>query len=149
MKRRSILLRVISLLLAFVLLSPVNVYAESMGQVQPRESEYLYYCHAYCHPIGAGRLNVYFEIGGNDVMDEIGVLYIEIYEAIDNSNFYWVRTIQYDSYPGMLAQNDDLYAQHVTYSGIPGRYYKAYVCFWAGKDGGGDYRYYWTSSIKA
>lgn len=149
MVRKSTLLRVISFLLVFVLISPVNVFAESASQVQPRESYYLIEYQAYCYPIGAGRLNVYFEVIATGVMDEIGVLSIEIYESIDNSNWYWVRTIQHDTYPGMLVENDDVYGHYVTYSGIPGRYYKAYVCVWAGKNGGGDTRYFWTSSKKA
>jgi len=38
---------------------------------------------------------------------------------------------------------------HVEYAGTIGRYYKAQLAVWAGKDGDGDTRYFWTSSQKA
>ena len=34
----------------------------------------------------------------------------------------------------------------LTYNGTAGKYYKAYVCIWGGKDGDGDTRYFWTSA---
>lgn len=45
----------------------------------------------------------------------------------------------------MLGHDAIHYSSHVDYQGIAGRYYKAYVTIWAGKDGGGDTRYFWTS----
>jgi hypothetical protein len=49
----------------------------------------------------------------------------------------------------MLGYNDYYHSAHVEYSGTIGRYYKAYVCVWAGQDGEGDSRYFWTSPVKA
>lgn len=34
---------------------------------------------------------------------------------------------------------------YVSYQGIAGKYYKAYVCIWAGKNGSGDTRYMWAT----
>ena len=57
----------------------------------------------------------------------------------------WKKTFTHDSTAGMLSYNDDFHTGHVTYNGVVGRYYKAYVCIWGGKDGQGDTRYFWTS----
>ena len=49
----------------------------------------------------------------------------------------------------MLGHNTHFYGSHVDYQGVVGRYYKAYICIWSGKDGDGDTRYFWTGSTKA
>lgn len=147
MKRRSIWIRAISLLLTLVLISPVNAYAESSTQVEARGSYYLSAYRSYCSSLGGGKVAICFEVRGTDYMDTIGVLTIEVYESINNVDWYWVRTYLHESYPGMLVEDDYMNMGYVTYYGIAGRYYKAYVCVWAGKNGGGDTRYFWTSSI--
>ena len=82
-------------------------------------------------------------------MDEIGVLSIKLYESTDNSTWTRVKTYSYENYSSMLAYDDYVHSSCVSYQGVAGRYYKAYVCIWAGKNGGGDTRYMWTSSKKA
>lgn len=146
MKNRSAFIRVLSFVLVLALMTPVNAYAESSTPVEPRGSYYLSAYRAYCCSMGGGKVNVYFEVYGTNYMDEIGTLSIEVYESVNNADWYWVRTYQHDTYPGMLVKDGLAHAGSVTYYGIAGRYYKAYVCVWAGKDGGGDTRYFWTSS---
>ena len=78
-------------------------------------------------------------------MDELGALCIEIHESTDGVNWDWVETFNFYSTEGMLSYNDDYHSGYVSYDGVAGRYYKAYVCIWGGKDGDGDTRYFWTS----
>lgn len=82
-------------------------------------------------------------------MDEIGALEIQLYESKDNENWTWVKTFDYTDYSSMLGYNNYYHDGYVEYNGTIGRYYKAYVCIWAGKDGDGDTRYFWTPSEKA
>lgn len=82
-------------------------------------------------------------------MDEIGSLSIRLYESTDNENWTWLKTFQYSDYPDMMSYDDYIRSGHVEYAGTIGRYYKAYVCVWAGKDGEGNTRYFWTSPKKA
>ena len=82
-------------------------------------------------------------------MDEIGALEIYLYESKDNENWTWVKTFEHQDYTDMLEYNDYMYMSQVEYNGTIGRYYKAYVCVWAGKDGDGDTRYFWTPAVKA
>ena len=136
--------RIVALLLAIVMLLPVGAMA-----AEARSSLYLHAYSAYVYRAGWGKIQVWFDVTGVDDMDEIGTLAIWIYESTDNENWSWVETYEYQDYAGMLGYNDYSHAGHVEYKGTLGRYYKAYVCVWAGKNGDGDTRYFWTNSEKA
>ena len=133
---------IVLLIIAFVL--PVNVFA-----VEPRASYYLEAYSAYIYPAGWGKVQVWVSVDGVGDMDEIGALQIRLYESTDNETWTWVKTFDYTDYPDMLGYDNYYHDGHVEYSGTIGRYYKAYICVWAGKDGVGDTRYFWTSSEKA
>lgn len=136
--------RIIALVLAIVLLLPVGAMA-----AESRSSLYLDSYSAYVYPAGWGKVQVWFEVDGTNDMDEIGALEIRLYESKDNETWTWVKTFEHQDYSGMLGYNDYYHAGHVEYNGTIGRYYKAYVCVWAGKNGAGDTRYFWTSAKKA
>lgn len=128
-----------------ILALPVCVDAATVDPVQPNASSYLSSYNAYIYLAGGGLVQVYFNVEGTGMMDELGALSISLYESTDNSNWTWKKTFTHDSTSGMLAYNDFFYASNVDYQGVEGRYYKAYVCLWAGKDGKGDTRYFWTN----
>jgi len=136
--------RIAALVLVIALLLPVGALA-----AEARSSLYLDSYSAYVYPAGWGKVQVWFEVNGTGYMDEIGSLSIWIYESTDNENWSWVETFQYQDNAGMLGYNDYYHAGHIEYNGTIGRYYKAYVCVWAGENGDGDTRYFWTSPKKA
>ena len=142
--KKRLILRVAAIILIVTIVLPVNAMA-----VEPRASDYLTAYTAYIYPAGWGKIQVWFSVDGTGTMDEIGALEIQIYESKDNENWYWVETFMYPDDEGMLGFNNYYYTGHVEYSGTIGRYYKAYVCVWAGKDGDGDTRYFWTTPKKA
>ena len=142
--KRSVTIKVIAILLLAVMLFPVQVFA-----VESRASAYLSSYSAYIYPAGWGKVQVWFEVNGTNDMDEIGALEIQLYESRDNETWTWVKTFDYTDNSGMLDYNDYFHMSHVEYKGTIGRYYKAYVCVWAGKNGNGDTRYFWTPSEKA
>ena len=141
-KRMPILVRITALVLALVLFVPLGASAEAM---EPRASAYLSSYNAYVYLPGNGEVRVYFNVQGTGMMDEVGVLRVELYESTDGINWYGATTFSHYNTSGMLSYNDDFHASYVTYNGVAGRYYKAYVCVWGGKDGAGDTRYFWTS----
>lgn len=143
-KKKSLLFKVTALLLVVVLLCPMPAYA-----VEPRASYYLDSYNAYPYSAGLGKIQIWFSVTGVDYMDDLGALTIQIYESKDNSTWTWVETYTNGTTPSMLAQDEIYYMSYVEYQGTIGRYYKAYVCIWAGKDGDGDTRYFWTGSQKA
>lgn len=143
-KKESLFGRVIAFFLIFAIVCPIHA-----STVEPRASNYLNTYGAYVYPAGWYKIQVWFNVDGVDYMDEIGSLSIQLYESTDNENWTWVKTYQYVDYPDMLGYDEYYYSGHVEYQGTIGRYYKAYVCVWAGKDGDGDARYFWTSAKKA
>lgn len=145
-KNTSTAVRFIALLLIFSLIVPVYANAAVVETVQPRASAYLDNYGAYVYLPGNGQVQVYFNVTGTGYMDELGALSIRIYESTDGVTWTWKKTFTHDSTAGMLSYNDDFHTGHVTYNGVVGRYYKAYVCIWGGKNGQGDTRYFWTSA---
>ena len=143
-KRMNIAFRITALILAIVFILPVGVTA-----TETRSSLYLNAYTAYIYPAGWGKIQVWFSVDGTGTMDEIGALEIRLYESKDNENWTWVKTFDYPDYSGMLGYNNYYHDGHIEYNGTIGRYYKAYVTIWAGKDGDGDARYFWTTPKKA
>ena len=136
--------RIIAILLIVAILCPINAFAN-----EARASHYLSSYSAYIYPAGWGKVQVWFNVDGTNDMDEIGALEIQLYESKDNETWTWVKTFRFEDYTDMLAYNDFTHMSHVEYNGTIGRYYKAYVCVWAGKNGDGDTRYFWTPAVKA
>lgn len=141
--KKPLTLRVIAIILVFIFVIPLNV---SAIDAQPRASYYLSAYNAYVYLPGSGEVRVYFNVSGTNYMDEIGALRIELYESTDGTNWAWVDTFNHYSTAGMLSYIDDYHSGYVSYDGVAGRYYKAYVCIWAGKAGEGDTRWFWTSA---
>lgn len=142
--RKSGLINITIAILVMILILPVNAFA-----VEPRASDYLEAYSAYVYPAGWGKVQVWVTVHGTNDMDEIGALEIQLFESKDNENWYWVDTFTHTEYPDMLGYNDYYHSSHIEYNGTIGRYYKAYVCVWAGENGDGDTRYFWTSAKKA
>ena len=141
------LLRLIALILVFAFTAPVSVSAAAPEAVSPRASYYLDAYNSYICDMGNGRMEVWFDVIGTGDMDEIGVLSIYLYESSDNRTWRWVKTFHHEDYSSMLAYDDWSHLSCVSYQGVPGRYYKAYVCIWAGKNGDGDSRYMWAIMV--
>ena len=142
--KRSVTIKLIAILLLVVMLCPMEAFA-----AESRASSYLSGYSAYIYPAGWGKVQVWVSVDGTNYMDEIGALEIQLFESKDNETWTWVKTYGYTDYPDMLGYNNYYHDGHVEYNGTIGRYYKAYVCVWAGKDGAGDTRYFWTSPKKA
>lgn len=146
--RYSFLVRTTALILIVVFCLPLFATATE-AEHSPRASYYLDSYNTYPYNAAFGKIRVYFDVTGVHYMDEIGTLSIQIFESTDQTNWTWVKTFTHDTTSGMLGYNKVYHSGYVTYSGTIGRYYKAYVCIWAGKDGDGDTRYMWTGSQKA
>lgn len=145
-KTHSVIIRLVALMLVLVLVVPANVSAAAAETVQPYASSYLRSYNSYIYPAGSGRVQVWFTVRGTGVMDELGMMTIHLYESRDNSNWTWLRSYSHENFPSMMGYDEWIHEGYVQYQGIGGRYYKAYVCVWGGKNGAGDSRYFWTDS---
>ncbi len=150
MKRiNSILLKSILFALVISFILPGTVWAAIPEKAETKESAYLAGYSAYVYPAGSGKIQVYYDVTGTHIMEDIGSLSIKIYESTDNSSWTWVKSYTNKDTATMLGHNTRYYDSYVEYQGVAGRYYKADVCVWAGKNGDGDTRYFWTDSRRA
>lgn len=148
MKKKTVALRLFALLLAIVFICPMNVSA-----AEPRASYYLDSYNAYPYAAGGGKIQIWFTVTGVEYMDDIGSLSIQIYECDTNSSniddWEWVDSFSNGNTPSILGHDKIYYSGHVDYDGTVDMWYKAYVCIYAGKNGAGDTRYFWTGAVKA
>lgn len=148
MKKRNVALRILVLVLAIVFVCPMNVSA-----AEPRASYYLDSYNAYPYAAGGGKIQIWFTVTGVEYMDDIGSLSIQIYDCATNStndgDWSFVTSFNNGNTPSMLGHDKYIYQSHVECDATVGRWYRAYICIYAGKDGGGDTRYFWTSAVKA
>ena len=144
---KSVLFKLIVCFLVVALAFPTSVSAAQNEELVPFASYYLDAYNTYICDMGRGEMQIWFEVMGTGYMDEIGVLSIQVYESTNNVNWTRVKTFLYEDNSSMLVYNDYHHMSYVTYHGIAGRYYKAYVCIWDGKDGKGDTRYKWATMV--
>lgn len=145
--KKKCYLRFIIALLIIAITMPCN--ANAISDITPRASDYLNSYNTYLYRESWGKIQVWFTVTGVNYMDDIGALTVQIYESTDGTTWTWVDTVRHTDQPNMLGHNAVYHSGHVDYRGTIGRYYKAYVTIWAGKDGNGDTRYMWTDIQKA
>ena len=92
-------------------------------------------------PKSGGKLVITVDVTGVDYMPEIGAKEIYVYESINGTDFYWVKTYESSDYPQMMGSGYIFYEDVITYQGTVGRYYYATACVYAGNSSGGDERY--------
>lgn len=139
------LIKVIALFLVISMIAPASVNAATTDPVMPLASYYLDSYSAYVYVTSSGTVQVWFDVMGTGDMDEIGSLRIVLYESSDNANWTKVKTFLHENTSGMLFEDDYYVSSHVSWAnGSTSKYYKAYVCVYAGKNGSGDTRYFWA-----
>ncbi len=146
-QKNAVLFRLASFILVLSLVAPCSAMAATTDDIQPYASRYLTAYNTYICDMGSGNLQIWFSVMGTGDMDEIGVLNIRLYESTDNTNWTRVKTYSHENYSSMLVEDDWYHSSYVSYQGVAGRYYKAYVCIWAGKNGSGDTRYMWSTMV--
>ena len=86
---------------------------------------------AYCWQIADDQFEVWFDVIAQDDMDKLGVYRIIIQKSSDGENWINVMTFLSSYYDNLLVDNEPCYGGHVTYKGVQGCYYRAYVTFYA------------------
>ena len=141
---KSMLIKLIVVCLVLSLFLPTTAMAAD-DSITPYASYYLNAYNTYICDLGNGQIQIWYEVAGTRIMDEVGVLSIELYEVKSDGSLSWIKTFQHEDYSSMLAYDTDYTFSHVSYSGSSSKTYKAYVCIWAGKNGNGDTRYMWAT----
>lgn len=144
---KSAFVKTVAFVLMLSLVSPCSAMAATGEEIKPYASNYLTLYNTYICDMGTGEFQIWYEVLGKGTMDEIGVLTIELYQVLSDGSLDWVKTFLYEDHDTMLVYNDYYHFSYVSFYGVPGKEYKAYVCIWAGKNGGGDTRYMWATIV--
>lgn len=139
------------------MLSRVTVFVFAMSILvgtalaAEQSSLYLSRYRAWLTPESGGVIDVTIEVQAVDYMDDVGALYVEIWESQDGgANWDCVTTYYNSMYPELLVQNDVLYYDTpISYEGTAGYKYYAQVCVYAGDSTGSDSRVYVTPTVVA
>ena len=137
-------IRLICLLLVFASLSAIPAYAQDPS---PRASNELSSYRAFCTQLSSTSVGVGYQVTGTGLMDEIGVNTVKVQYSSDKVNWTTAKTFQKTNYPSMIAYNTGAHSGTLTATVPSGKYYRAYVEFYAAKDNGQSVRYYYTEII--
>ncbi len=130
MKKKS---KIIILLLILSMLLSVSAVAAT------NSSAYINYTSAYISRSG-GSLSICFTIAGKNIMDNIGVTTIHLYEKTGNT-WYLVKTYSYTDYlyaDDMMKSNTSINNSSVPFNGSSTKSYYATLTFYAERNGGYD-----------
>ena len=136
--------RLICLVMTFALLMAIPAYAQ---ETSARASDYFTGYRAYCTMTSSTQLTVSYSVIGAGIMDEIGANQIKVQRSSDRTNWTTVKTFSKANYSSMIDTNTASHSSTLSCSVSPGYYYRAYVEFYAAKDGGSSERYYYTGII--
>lgn len=138
-KTRKRIHRIVALLFTVVLcLSIITPVASARGSK---------YIGNYIYEMtsdGSGIVTVWASITGVDTMDQIGAIKVVIYE-----NGVKVKTYQHTDTAGMMGYNKYYHSFHISYQGVVGRSYSAFITYQCGRDGGYDNRSVDTNTVTA
>ena len=126
--RLACLMTVMALLLA--------VPAFAAEEPAPRASHYIMSTCVYLYQNTNTEFEVWYEVIALGEMTELGAYSIRVQESLDGENWTTVRTFYASDTPSMVRENAWCHNGYVTYTGISGRYYRAYVTLFAENSSG-------------
>lgn len=143
---KRILRGLVALCLICVLFTPTVAFAAVRPPIEPQASDYLAGYYGYVSKSG-NTIQPVFGVSGTGMMEKIGATEIYLYESTDGVNYTMVKSFRHANYSNMMAYNTSGHASYMSYSGNANYTYKAYICVFAGRNGGGDARYFWAYQV--
>ena len=129
------LIRLVCLLLVFASLATIPANAAENS------------ARAYCSKASSTSIAVSYQVIGTGKMDAIGANTIKVQYSSDQVNWTTAKTFKKANYPSMIDYDTSAHGG-VLYATVPsGKYYRAYVEFYAAEDGSFSERYYYTEII--
>lgn len=140
--------KIISMLCAVMLIVILPATA-CATEIAPRASEYFGYTAVQARAAGNGKVRVEIEINATHMMDEVGASAVFIYEQKSDGTYDVVYTFRKEAYPSMIVEDSYFGFVDVTYQGIPGHRYYAYVGCYAKDSNGAETLFFSTNSVVA
>lgn len=116
------------LMIAVTLFTTTAFAAEN---VDSRASDYFMMTSTYIDRSSTSKLDIWFDVTAVDIMDLLGVRYVELQRSTDKSDWETVKTYDMANYSQMTDENTVAHADCLTYYGSSKYYYRAYVEFYA------------------
>ena len=128
------LVKLICVILAMTIFATVSVSAEA--EIDVRASDFFAATSTYIYQTTDAKFQVWFDLVGVNIMDEIGASSIKVQRSADGANWTTMFTYLPQYYPQMLDYNTSSYGAYVPYHGTAGYYYRAIVTFYAARGNG-------------
>lgn len=130
------IIRIICVTIAILMMLSAPCYAEENGTYS---SAYFAYYDSSIRYVSGTTLEIWFDVMGNGIMEEIGVSSIELEYSSDGNNWFPAKTFLPEDYSQMICNNTGLAYDCVTYTGMYDFCYRAYVTFYAKNSRGQGY----------
>lgn len=128
--------RFVCLIMAMACLLSVPVFAAQEQQAGTYASSYFTMLDQYLWKVSNTQVQVWFEVVSPRGMDQLGVSLVKVQRSTDQTNWETVQTYTPEDYPQMLCPNTSAHSECVTYNYTSGYYYRAFVMFYATRNGG-------------
>lgn len=128
------ILKAICLVLVLSMVLSVPVMAEE--EIAPYASAYFVGYGAYLFRTSATSFQIWFEVDAKGTMDKLGVSSIVLERSISGGDWETIKIFRPSSFPDMMCTNTGSHTDYVSYAGVSGCDYRAYVTFYAEKNGG-------------
>lgn len=121
------LIKILCFCMAAVMLFSTTAFA-----AEGRASNFFAMTSTYLERTSGSSIDIWFDVCGVEIMDEIGVREIRLQRSTDRSNWTTIKTYKMADYPEMICEDTAGHADYLTYSNASsGYYYRAYVLFYA------------------
>lgn len=138
--------RFVSLLLVAVMVMAVPVFAKESAV--PYASRYIMSTCIYLDQTSSTQFNVWHEVIALGIMDEVGACEIKIQQSADGQNWTTVRTFTPAEEPSMIEEDALAHAGHVSYTGMVGYYYRAFIILYAKNSSGRGEVFDYTETLR-
>lgn len=98
-----------------------------------RASEFFITDSCYLNQTSDTEFEVWFDVTGTDIMDEIGAKTIKVQRSSDGNSWITVKTFTKEDYPEMIDIDSGFHGCGLPYTGSKGYSYRALVYFYAKK----------------
>ena len=129
-------LRCVCLVLAMTLCLSVPAFAAAAPEAGTYSSAYFAVTDQYLWRVSDTEVQVWFEVIAMRGMEQLGTSLIKVQRSTDQSNWETMQVYTPEDYPQMLCPNTGAHSECVSYTYTSGYYYRAFVTFYATRNGG-------------
>ena len=144
MKKSSIILQVVSVLLVTILVISGSM---PVSAATPRSTMFIGAQSSSLERTTNTELKVFYYVNSWTLLDKLGVFSIAIQRSSDQQTWQTESAFYYWTNPEFVDENTTVHSGNLYYNGTRGYYYRAQITFFASKDGSGEKTYMTTKTV--